>query len=144
MEIENHNLDEWLSVLKPYQQKIMHSLIDKYGEEDAIKRWIKSKGPLNTATFGGVPTNDDKKNYYQCIKQEINYFICGNPKYSKERDNILKGANVISISIASKISQIIAQAVGMSIAVVLPAILLLFHSISKISINAYCSMIEKN
>lgn len=140
MEIEQLNLDEWLSVLKPYQIKTITTLVQKYGEEEAAKRWIESKGPINTVTFGGLPSNTQNRNYYEALKLEIHKFICGQNNYKEERKKIFGKGDLINTAVASKMAIMFSPIIGISVPMLLPALLLILNVISKISVNAFCSM----
>ena len=35
---------------------------------------MSSFGPINTATFGGLSSSESKKNYWKCLKDELNKF----------------------------------------------------------------------
>ncbi len=140
MEIEQLNLDQWLSVLKPYQIKTITNLVQKYGEEEAAKIWIESKGPINTVTFGGLPSNTQNRNYYEALKLEIHKFICGQDNYKEERKKIIGTGDVINTAVSTKMAVIFSPIIGVSVPVLLPALLLILKAISKISVNAFCSM----
>jgi|WetSurMetagenome_2_1015567.scaffolds.fasta_scaffold21591_5 hypothetical protein len=140
MEIEQLDLDEWLKELKPFQIKTIKSLVQKFGEEEAAKRWIESTGPINTATFGGTPSNGKRKNYYKALKSELHKFICVQEDYIDERKKFFNQGELINAAVSAKIAIVIAPVIGLSVSIVLPAVILLLHTISKISINAYCSI----
>ena len=53
MEIQEIELSEWLIVLKPYQIEIVQNLVNEYGVEEAINKWILANGPMNMVKFGG-------------------------------------------------------------------------------------------
>ena len=69
MEIADENLDTWLYILKPYQRNVIKALLDKNDndEEKVAQIWLSSGGPINTATFGGLPSSASNINYYQCL-----------------------------------------------------------------------------
>ncbi len=145
MEVTNESLDSWLAVLKPYQRKSIKSLLECNGgdEEKVAQLWLNSYGPINTATFGGVPSSSINKNYFQCLKDELNGLICGSEKYEEERKSILQKGELINIATSTKIAYLLAPIVGLSEVVLTPAVVLLLHVIGKVSVNAYCSMINR-
>lgn len=65
MEIVSESLDEWLSTLKPFQRNTIKNLLQNNdgNEEKVAELWLNSFGPINTATYGGVPTSASDKNY---------------------------------------------------------------------------------
>ena len=53
MNIENITEEEYLSILPKYQREIVNELINSYGIERAVDKWIESNGPQNNVQFGG-------------------------------------------------------------------------------------------
>ncbi len=145
MEIVNESLDKWLYILKPYQRKTIKALLDKNDndEEKVAQIWLSSVGPINTATFGGV-SSASNKNYYQCLKDELNKLICGDDTYVEEKKQILEKGNLINVCASSQIAVFLSPVIGLSVPILTPAIVLMLHVISKVSVNAYCSMIKKS
>lgn len=146
MEIVNESLDTWLDILKPYQRNTIKALLDKHDndEEKVAQIWLSSGGPINTATFGGLPSSASNKNYYQCLKDELNKLICGDNAYVEEKKQILEKGNLINVCAASQIALLLSPVIGVSVPILTPAIVLMLHVISKVSVNAYCSMIKKS
>ncbi len=144
MEIVKESLDKWLESLKPYQRDAIKIMLQNNdGDEEKIAQlWLNSKGPINTVTFGGNPSNIPNKNYFQCLKRELNKFICGDESYETDRKQILGENNCINIAFTTSIASILAPIVGMSAAILTPAIVLLLYVIGKISVNAYCAMVK--
>ena len=146
MEIVNESLNTWLDILKPYQRNTIKALLDQNDndEEKVAQIWLSSGGPINTATFGGLPSSASNKNYFQCLKDELNKLICGDDTYVEEKKQILKKGNLINVCAASKIALLLSPVIGVSVPILTPAIVLMLHVISKVSVNAYCSMIKKS
>lgn len=138
IDIENISLDEWYKCLKPYQVNIIKELVAIHGEERAAELWITSVGPVNTATFGGSPTGDQSK-YWDKLKKEFDKFICGHSEYENEQKKFISTGKLIGTGAVSSIATWISPAVGMSPALLVPALLLLMHTAAKITVNAYCS-----
>lgn len=90
MEIVNESLNTWLDILKPYQRNTIKALLDQNDndEEKVAQIWLSSGGPINTATFGGLPSSASNKNYFQCLKDELNKLICGDDTYVEEKVTI--------------------------------------------------------
>lgn len=145
MEIIDEDLEYWLNILKPFQRNTIKKLLqaNDNDEETAARLWLSSFGPINTVTFGGLPSAASPKNYFQCLKEEINKFICGNESYEEDRGKILNGVKVINVGMATKIASVLAPIVGVSIAIITPPVVLMLHAIGKLSVNAYCAMVKK-
>ena len=144
MDIVNEDIDKWLSVLKPFQRDTIKALLraNDGDEEKVAQLWLSSFGPINTVTFGGLPSSASKKDYFKCLKEEINKFICGGDSYEEDRTKILDGVKMINVGVATKIASILAPIVGVSVAILTPPVVLMFHAIGKITVNAYCAMVK--
>lgn len=143
MEIVDESLETWLSVLKPYQRNTIKALLaNNDGDEEKVANlWLSSFGPINTATFGGLSSSESKKNYWKCLKDELNKLICGY-SYEEDRKQFLDMGGLINIGASSQIAAFLAPIIGVSASFLTPAIVLMLHTISKVSVNAYCSMIK--
>lgn len=142
--IEKLTLEEWLKELKPYQKNTIIQLVDKYGEERAAEEWLSSVGPIETAQFGGVASDQNQiKSYWSRVKKEFDKLICGHSDYTNEREKLISGGKVIGTGAVTTISVWIAPIVGLSVPILVPAIILLLHTVAKISVKAYCSINEE-
>lgn len=90
-----------------------------------------------------MPSSSINKNYFQCLKDELNGLICGSEKYEEEGESILQKGELINIATPTKIAYLLAPIVGLSEVVLTPAVVLLIYVIGKVSLNAYCSMINR-
>lgn len=145
IEIENMPLDKWLECLKPYQKSIISKLVEKFGEERAAEEWITATGPLQTATFGGAPTDKvDQKTYWNKLKDEFDKFICGHSAYEKEQSKFISKGKLIGTGAVTSIAAWISPTVGMPPEILVPAILLLLSTTAKISTKAYCATKQLN
>lgn len=138
MEVPNYELSEWLDVLKPYQGEIVKQLVEKYGAEEAIDRWISAKGPMNVVKFGGNG-EDGREKFAQRYKNEINKLICGHSDYSKERIEFGKINESTRATIVSSLSSFIGSQLGVSGAILSPIIVLSLYLVGKAGVKAYCS-----
>lgn len=139
MEIPNYELDEWLSILKPYQRDIMTQLVSEYGEEKAIEKWLSASGPTSTVKFGG---DGNTKPFLDRYKIEINKLICGHPDYENERGEFNKENGKLKTVIVSSISSLIGSKLGVAATVLAPVIVLTLYTVGKMGVNAYCSCVS--
>lgn len=140
IEIENIPLENWLKPLKPYQRNIIEQLVAKYGEEKAAEEWINAKCPMQTVTFGGVTEDiNNKKNYWNRLKNELDKLICGHIDYKDEHDKLVAAGKPIGLGAVAYIADLIAPAVRMSTALLIPAIALILSTIAKMGVKAYCA-----
>lgn len=145
IEIENIPLEDWLKPLKPYQRNIIKQLVAKYGEEKAAEEWINARGPMQTVTFGGVTEDiNNKKNYWNRLRNEFDKLICGHADYQKEHDKFVNAGKPIGLGAVTYIADWIAPAVGMSTAILIPAIALVLSTTAKMGVKAYCATKQFN
>ena len=98
IEIENIPLEDWLKPLKPYQRNFIEQLVAKYGEEKAAEEWINARGPMQTVTFGGVTEDvNNKKNYWNRLRNEFDKLICGHTDYQDEHDKFVAAGKPIGL-----------------------------------------------
>ena len=147
IEIENIPLEDWLKPLKPYQRNFIKQLVAKYGEEKAAEEWINARGPMQTVTFGGVTediNNNNKKNYWNRLRNEFDKLICGHADYQNEHDKFVNAGKPIGLGAVTYIADWIAPAVGMSTAILIPAIALVLSTTAKMGVKAYCATKQFN
>ncbi|MCZ2258264.1 hypothetical protein [Sporosarcina sp. G11-34] len=105
--------------------------------EDAAIAWLTATTE-NTSPFSAK--KEDTSSYFDSIKNELYKLLCGNPEYDEERielSGIIKSKDNKTL-IVSSISGIIGSKVGLSATFIAPVTVLLFMTISKVSINARC------
>lgn len=114
MEIVSESLDEWLTTLKPFQRNTIKNLLQNNdgNEEKVAELWLNSFGPINTATYGGVPTSASNKNYFKSLKSELNKLICGDEDYEEEKKQILDGGHLLNVAASAKIASLLAPVIG--------------------------------
>ena len=140
MEIENLTLDEWYTCLKPYQKNMIEQLVSKHGEEKAAEEWFIARGPVQTVTFGGTQANAaEATKYWTRLKDEFDKLICGHPDYEKEQKKILTAGKAIGLSSVTALANWLSSVIGMSPSILVPTVVLILHTTSKMGVNAYCS-----
>ncbi|MGL5052128.1 MAG: hypothetical protein ACRC0V_07725 [Fusobacteriaceae bacterium] len=133
---------EYLSVLPKYQKEIVSQLIDSYGVNDAIDKWIEANGPENNAQFGGIGNGNFLSKLKDSIKTEINKFICGYSKLEKiESLQFNAGAKTLQVYIVSTISSIVAQTFSISAVSIAPIVVMILISVKKIGLTSYCEVV---
>ena len=145
IEIENIPLEDWLKPLKPYQRNFIEQLVAIYGEEKAAEEWINAREPMQTVTFGGVTEDaNNKKNYWKRFRNEFDKLICGHTDYQDEHDKFVAAGKPIGLGAVAYIADWIAPAVGMSTAILIPAIALILNTTAKMGVKAYCATKQFN
>lgn len=140
IEIDKLSLEEWYNCIKPYQKRVIEQLVANYGEEKASEEWLTARGPIQTVTFGGSQSNTvDSPKYWSRLKDEFDKLICGHPDYEKEQKKILAAGKTIGIGSVTALANWLSPIVGMSPPILVPSIILILHTTSKMGVKAYCS-----
>lgn len=135
---------EWLNTLKPYQKNIVTEFLkDTDDYHEAAEKWLTSS-PDQTVPFGTKSGKINKEQFKDKLVDEIEKFICGDPKYESERNDLLSQADLTQTAIVSSVSSAIAPVIGTSAPFIIPVVVLVFMVISKISKNAWCEARKEN
>lgn len=140
MNIESYDLDDLLKVLKPYQQELINQLINQYGVEEAIDKWIIANGPSDIVKFGGDSNNG--VSFVERYKIEINKLICGHPDYSEYRVEYSKLNESAKTFLISSISSLIGSKLGVAATAIAPVVVLSIYLIGKMGVKAYCANVS--
>lgn len=135
LDVPSLGIEEWLSVLKPYQRNSMEVLL-KVSPENAAEKWISATGPQNTVKFGGAT---DTKPFWDNFQKEFKKFVCGDESYLAERNELSKGPFSKEAWVAA-VSSAIGAKIGYAATLLAPAVVILFFTIGKIGKNAFCGM----
>lgn len=130
--------DELLSLLKPYQQKILLPLIASVGEEEAAKIWLSPESGNQVVSFGGNENQPDP--YFDRLTKEMRKLICGDESYQEDRAKIIEKANTSAFFAVSTISALMGDVFGVTPALLTPVVILILTMISKVGINAWCTV----
>lgn len=129
--------NELSDLLLPYQKNIFDTLIEKYGEEGAIKIWL-SPNNSQIVMFGG--DSNESHTYYDKVTDEIRKFICGDDKYADEREKIRLYTERTAKYVVITLAAILGDLFGTASAILVPVIVIILKSISKIGLNAWCAV----
>lgn len=142
MNIENITEEEYLSILPKYQREIVNQLINSYGIERAVDKWIESNGPQNNVQFGGDGDGSLLSKIKDTIKIEINKFICGYSSLDKvDALEYSTGTKTLQLCIVGSISNYIAELLSISVVSITPVVVMLFIAAKKIGLNTYCEVV---
>jgi hypothetical protein len=126
------DLESELDKLKPYQRRAIHHLIDTYGFEEAPRKWFESETMSNDMEGFGAPQNHEKSVFNEFSK-EIELFICSD-KYESDRKKIA----MMRDGAATTLGTIISERLGLSPALIIPPLLVVLQTASKIGRRAWC------
>lgn len=141
IQLENFNLDTALTKLPTYQSKTINTLIGLYGEEKTAEIWINSNGPKEISHNGGENQLVVKQpSYWNRLKDQFNMFLCGGTDYVDERKQAKAISEAGAAGLSTYLAQLISPIIGLSVPILVPAILLLLHLAAKMGIKAYCAL----
>jgi hypothetical protein len=127
---------ELLSVLPKYQREIISSFLENDADKlAAANKWLSAK-PSNTEGFGGVSKNSNI--YLDKIIEELEKYICGDEKYTEDRNKLISSTNVPVQFIIGGISTAIGTAIGAAGVYLVPAVVLILMNAGKIGKNGWC------
>ncbi|VDR26499.1 Uncharacterised protein [Raoultella terrigena] len=139
--LPNYSEAEWLSTLKPYQSSSIEILLEKDNEEAVVDIWLSSEGATLRSPFGGSRRDDPYvKRFIEKFKKEFRDFICGGEKYEGERESISGFQGDAKTYIVSIMSSSLAVVLGSSAAYLAPVIVVMLIAVSKMGVNAWCSL----
>lgn len=136
---EIYSLTEVYASLPVDDATLLKSLIEEYGEEGAIDKWIDTIPPEQlpmTHFSGGIGDSDEP--FSKRLKDEINMVICGHPKYKEEREKILHEYNGYTLTAATSLGAIIGSVFGIASGAVIPVALIMIRLALKVTVGAYC------
>jgi len=140
--LPQYDLNTWLQELKPYQKDDIDILLqmNHHNPEIVAEICLSANGASNTVKFGGVVVQEST--FFNNFKAEIKNFICGDSKYDYYYEQLKKciEPNRYKTTLITSICMAIHGILGVSAAVIYPAVILLLSSIAAIGINAYCGI----
>jgi hypothetical protein len=136
--IQDITLENWLSELKAYQRNSIVTLIDEYGEENAVEKWLSANGPKDNVPFGGIQTADTKP-FLDKFKTEFKKFVCNHPDYEEDRKKLNLESPIVKGIWISVISAALGATLGFAATLLAPAVAVMLSIVGKMGLNAYCA-----
>ena len=111
------------------------------GVEKAVDLWLENipVTELPVVPFAGTIGDCDDITFAERFRNEFDMFICGHPKYKKDRELLISNGSPITIAIASSIALVLAKVLCVSAAIITPVVLLLIRLVGEMTVNAYCN-----
>lgn len=136
---EKQEASEWLEALPDYQKSIVSELLVSNSYEEAASAWLEASVDY-TSPFSAQPKSE--KNFFDLLKKEVQKLLCGSPDYAAERDEFTQLTQLPQnkTAIVSMVSALIGAKFGLAASFIAPAIVLIFMTIGKASLNAWCEM----
>ena len=136
----NITVDEIYAALPADDATRLRALVEQYGEEKAAEEWINTlpEEQIPLTQFSGGIGEEEDLTFAQAIRREIDYFVCGHPKYADLRKQTQSKGSNATFYVGTAVAAALGSAFGVTTAAILPSVLLLFHIACKITLNAYC------
>jgi antitoxin YefM len=120
---------EWLETLPGYQQTRIKQLVDSSNSyEEAAKQWLNAM-PENTFPFGAEQARNI---FLEKVRDEIEKFLRGDEKYADEQKQLFSSSDVLQKTLVSSVSAAIAPVIGTAAAYIMPVVVLVFMTMTKI------------
>lgn len=129
--------EDFIDILPSYQKNTLRALSEQgRSNEEIAQIWLEANGPANNFPFG----SERKKNsFYEHVKVEVEEFICNEEKYKEEKKRFADLIKTGKLAAVSSMAIAIANVVGASATLIVPVIVLILDTASKMGINAWCS-----
>lgn len=138
------DIDRMIESLDSYQQDIVKQLIVGSGGNTLIAadKWLDANME-QTVVFGGE--GKTKHGYREKIFIELEKFVCGcdDGTYDGERNQLKENGIAGKEYIISLLSAAIGAQLGLAAAFIAPTIVLIFQSLGKITIKAWCAQVQE-
>ena len=134
---------QWVTQLPAYQSESIAELVDAGTTYDNIALLWLTTTAQNTFGLSASQQDKSKSTLLANVKAEVRAYLCGNPKYKKERDRLFGEKGVARNYVVSAMAVCIAPHIDMAGPVLAPIIALVLASIGKIIVNAWCDTDEK-
>ena len=130
---------EWVLSLPEYQRAPIVELIQRGNSfESVAQHWVTATA-ANTYRLGAVANTGDKTTFLASVKVELRAFLCGDKRYSKERDGLFGEKGPTRPFIVSGMAVAMAPHLGVAAPLLAPVIALILASLGKITLNAWCA-----
>ena len=129
----------WIEGIPSYQKNIVEAILEKEKDYSATaEKWLTASIE-NTFPFGGDKSKQGSGIFLEKIKSEIGEYLCGSPKYKKEREGLFGEKGIARNYVVMSLAVAIAPTLGVAAPFLAPAIALTLASLGKITINAWCA-----
>jgi hypothetical protein len=128
--------DNWLEALPAYQRQTIEALLNAGKTPDEVAQlWLTTSGPANTSPHGAgrFPSL-----FYDKLIEEVERFVCDDPTYAAERQNLLHEVGAGKAFLVGAIATALAPHLGVAAAVIGPSIALILQIVSRVGARAWC------
>lgn len=133
--------DKWIDALDDYQKNLVLQLINENKDPlIAAEKWL-SYGIAHTYPFG---VQKASANFLDNVKKEIMKFLCGDPEYNNEREELSKSRQTVHNYVICLISSAIAIKLGTSLVFLAPVVAIILFSFGKCTLKAICATYKES
>ncbi|MEU7820473.1 hypothetical protein [Catellatospora sp. NPDC049133] len=128
--------DDWTKSLPGYQLRVLDELVSSgVPEDDLAQQWLSATYDSTTLPFGAGPGRSE---YIERFWDEVHDLLCAESKYVDERAELTKSLGVGQASAVACVSAFLAHVLPVSAAAVAPPVAIVFFTIAKMGLNAWC------
>lgn len=129
---------KWIEALPDYQKENFTQLLNEgLSFDEVAERWCTATA-ANTFRLSAAPS-PGKSSFLEQVKIEIRAYLCGDPRYAKEREGLFGEKSTTRTFVVGGLAVAIAPHLGVAAPVLAPMITLVLASIGGITINAWCA-----
>lgn len=130
------SIETWLKSLPSYQKRSILQLRvdDRHDPLQIAEAWLLAT-PSDTAQFGAASTS---RVFLDKVVDEIEAFLCGDPRYAAERQKLSKAGQVTHGALVGSIALSIGPVLGVAAVLLSPVVALVLASMGKVTVLAWC------
>jgi hypothetical protein len=132
---------DWVNALPGYQQEIITHMLIGRDPATASLAWLDSADLANTQPFGVIRTVTSI--FSDSLLDQIYSLLCGETEYSDERKELIRNARMGRAALVTAASGFIATHLGVSSALIAPAIALTFAILARAGQDSACATLEQ-
>lgn len=130
---------EWLETLPAFQAKLLRSMLESQPPEEVAKAWLENTGQADTAQFGG--SREVGSRLFQNLLIEMQMLLCTQEGYEQERQQLTEGIGTGKVVTTAAIATALAPHIGITAAVISPAVVLVLVIVSRAGQATICETI---
>lgn len=130
---------KWISELPEFQRTPLQQLLASgLSYEDVAQRWL-SASAANTYRFSAARPAGQEGAFLERLREEMRAFLCGDPRYEKERRGLFGEKSVARTYVVSAIAVAVAPHLSVASTFIAPVVALVLASLGKVTLNAWCA-----
>lgn len=129
--------ENWIDAIPAAQRGVIQGMLDAgKTEQEIAELWLNRIGPELNVGFGAGASI---ATYFSNFRDEIDAFVCGDPRYANERGQAAaiwekQGRN----GLVALVAGCIATNIGLAAVALVPIVALFLSLVGKMGVGAYC------